>query len=288
MSLPEPASDTTVLVTGSSSGIGEAIAHELAARGYHLSLAARRRERLEELASDLEGEHGVKVTVHVADLSKDSGRNRLLRELRSGRELVGLCNNAGTGAFGRFVEHDVETEDQVFRTNALALFDLTNRLSRGMVERGEGAILNTASILAFAPIPQNATYAATKAFIQSFSEALHTELQGTGVSCTTVNPGPTRTSIFDSSGAPGAAGFGDQLGIGGLFWQDAEDVAGDAVAAMVEGRRSVTPGLTNKLAALGLRSASRTVFLPISRAAQSAPVRRLLLGDDGSDGGRGQ
>jgi short-subunit dehydrogenase len=283
VSLPEPASDTTVLVTGSSSGIGEAIAHELSARGYHLSLAARRRERLEELASSLEDEHGVKVTIHAVDLARDAERNRLLRELRSGRALVGLCNNAGTGAFGRFVEHDAEEEDQVFRTNALALFDLTNRLARGMVERGEGAILNTASILAFAPIPQNATYAATKAFIQSFSEALHTELQGTGVSCTTVNPGPTRTSIFDRSGAPGAAGFGDQIGLGGLFWQDAEDVARDAVAAMVEGRRTVTPGLTNKLAALGLRSAPRTAFLPISRAAQSGPVRRLLLGDDADE-----
>ena len=286
MSLPEPAPDTTVLVTGASSGIGEAIAHELAARGHNLSLAARRREVLEELASTIEDEHGVKTTIHAVDLSRDADRTRLLRELRSGRRLVGLCNNAGTGAFGRFVEHDVETEDQVFRTNALALFDLTNRLVRGMVERGEGAILNTASILAFAPIPQNTTYAATKAFIQSFSEALHTELQGTGVSCTTVNPGPTRTSIFDSSGAPGAAGFGDQVGVGGLFWQDAEDVARDAVAGMVEGRRSVTPGLTNKLAAFGLRSASRTVFLPISRAAQSGPVRKLLLGDDGEDDSR--
>ena len=288
MSLPEPASDTTVLVTGASSGIGEAIARELAARGYNLSLAARRRVVLDELAAAVESEHDVKVTVHAADLSRDADRTRLLRELRSGRQLVGLCNNAGTGAFGPFVDHDAETEDQVFRTNALALFDLTNRLVRGMVERGEGAILNTASILAFAPIPQNATYAATKAFIQSFSEALHTELQGTGVSCTTVNPGPTRTSIFDRSGAPGATGLGDQLGVGGLFWQDAEDVARDAVAGMVEGRRSVTPGLTNKLAALGLRSASRTVFLPISRAAQSGPVRKLLLGDDGSDASRGQ
>ena len=287
MSLPEPASDTTVLVTGASSGIGEAIAHQLAGRGYNVSLAARRREVLEELASELEDEYDVRTTIHVADLAKDTERTRLLRELKSGRHLVGLCNNAGTGAFGRFVDHDAETEDQVFRTNALALFDLTNRLARGMVERGEGAILNTASILAFAPIPQNATYAATKAFIQSFSEALHTELQGTGVSCTTVNPGPTRTPIFDRSGAPGAAGFGDQIGIGGLFWQDAEDVARDAVAGMVDGRRSVTPGLTNKLAAFGLRSASRTVFLPISRAAQSDQVRKLLLGDDGKDESRG-
>ena len=274
MALPAPTPDSTVLITGASSGIGEAMARELAGRGYNVTLVARRRDRLEALARDLRDEHGVEVDVRVADISRDRARSRLVRELRGGRTVVGLANNAGVGAFGHILDHDAEDEEAVFRLNALALFDLTNQLIREMAERGEGAVLNTGSILAFAPIPQNATYAATKAFITSFSEALHTELLGTGVSCTTVNPGPTRTEVFDQSGAEGAAGFGP-----GLFWQDPEDVAREAVAAMVAGRRSVIPGWTNKVASLYLNLTPRTALLPVMRMAQSGPVRRFLLGE---------
>ena len=279
MALPDPSPDTTVLITGASSGIGTALARDLAGRGYGLTLVARRRERLEELAAELRADHGVRVDVHAADISRDRTRTRLVREVRGGdRAVVGLCNNAGTGAFGHLLDHTVEEEDTVFRTNALALFDLTNRLARDMAERGSGAILNTASILAFAPIPQNATYAATKAFIASFSEALHTELIGSGVSCTTVNPGPTRTEVFDQSGAPGLAGAGP-----GIFWQDPEDVARAAVDGMVDGRRSVVPGVTNKLAALYLSFTPRAALLPLARAAQSAPVRRFFARENGDD-----
>jgi short-subunit dehydrogenase len=276
MALPDPTHDTTVLVTGASSGIGEALARELARRGYGLTLVARRREKLEALGAALEDEYGVEVELHPTDLASDRSRARVLRAVRGDeRTLIGLCNNAGVGAIGHAVDHDASDEESVFRLNALALFDLTNQLSRDMVSRGVGAILNTASILAFAPIPQNATYAATKAFVASYSEALHTELSGTGVSCTTVNPGPTRTPVFENSGAPGAAGAGP-----GIFWQDAGDVARPAVDGMIRGDRSVIPGLTNKLAVLGLSFTPRAALLPLSLAAQSAPVRRLLLGDE--------
>jgi len=282
MALPPPAPDSTIIVTGASSGIGEALARELAGRGYGLTLVARRRERLTKLASELGRDHGVDVAVHAADIASDRARSRLLREVRDGRTIVGLCNNAGVGAFGHAMDHAAEEEESVFRLNALALFDLTNRLVRDMVERGAGAVLNTGSILAFAPIPQNATYGATKAFVTSYSEALHMELVGSGVSVTTVNPGPTRTEVFDQSGAEGAAGFGP-----GVFWQDAEDVAREAVEAMAAGRRSVTPGLTNKVAALYLDLTPRTALLPVMRVAQSEPVRRFLLGEqsDGNDEG---
>jgi short-subunit dehydrogenase len=275
MPLPTPTPDTTVLVTGASGGIGEAIARNLAERGYGLTLVARRRKVLAALAKELREEHGVTVKTHVADVSRDEDRERLIEFVREEdpRDLVGLCSNAGAAAFGRVLDHDPAEDEAVFRTNALALFDLTNQLVHDLVARGEGAILNTASILAFAPIPQNATYAATKAFVQSYSEALHTELAGTGVSCTVVNPGPTRTAIFESSGAEGAAGFGP-----GIFWQNPEQVAADAVEGMAAGKRTVTPGLTNKIAAVGLRFSARTALLPVSRVAQSARVREALLG----------
>jgi short-subunit dehydrogenase len=280
MALPDPSSDTTVLVTGASSGIGEALARELARRGHHLTLTARRASRLEDLAGELTAHHGVDVTVLPADLSRERSRSTLLRKVRGGdRAVVGLCNVAGNGAIGKVFEHDLAEEQLVFDVNAAALFQLTNVLVRDMVERGSGAVLNTGSILAFAPIPQNATYAATKAFVASFSEALHEELSGTGVSCTTLSPGPTRTPIFDRSGAEGAAGLGP-----GVFWQDAEDVAKPAVDGMVAGKRTVVPGLTNKLAVLGLSLTPRTALLPVTNLAQGESVRRFLLGSDG-DGG---
>ncbi len=275
MSLPAPDPSTTVLVTGASSGIGEALARELARRGYGVSIVARRRKRLSALAGELR-EHGVEVSTHQADLARDADRARVLRDVRAERRVVGVCNNAGTGVFGRVADHDPDDEAQVFRTNALALHDLTTHLVHDLVEAGEGAILNVASVLAFAPMPQNATYAATKAFVQSFSEALHAELSGTGVSCTTVSPGATRTEIFEVAGAGGVTGVG-----GGLLWQDASDVADAAVDAMIAGRRTVIPGWQNKLAVLGYRFTPRTALLPAARVAQSEPVRRFF-GADGN------
>jgi uncharacterized protein len=194
-------------------------------------------------------------------------------ELRAGPPAVGLCNSAGVAGFGPLLDQDVDESEAIVRLNALALYDLTNRLVRDMAERGEGAVLNLGSIVAFAPQPHNATYGATKAFVTSFSEALHTELSGTGVSVTVVNPGPTRTEIWDRSGAEGASGAGPDV-----LWQEAEDVARAAVDAMVAGQRSVVPGMTNKLASLAWHLTPRTALLPVMRVAQSPAVRRLFLG----------
>ncbi len=258
MPLPPPSTDTTILVTGASSGIGEAIARELAGRGYNLFLVARRRGRLASLARELD----VEVDLRAADLATDRGRAKVLRAVRGGeRELIGVVNNAGQAGFGDVLEHDPKDEEAIFRTNALALFDLTNQLVRDLVERGEGSVLNIGSITAFAPFPNNATYAATKAFVQSFSEALHAELSGTGVSCTVASPGPTRTPIWERSDGGGLEGIG-----GPLLWQSAEQVAREAVDAMVGGRRTVLPGLTNKVASLAQRFTPRTALLPVTRA----------------------
>jgi short-subunit dehydrogenase len=254
--LPEPNPETTILVTGASSGIGEAIARELASRGHHLFLVARRRDRLRAIADELGADY------MGADLATDRGRARVLRAVRGGeRELVGVVNAAGQAGFGDLIEHEPAADDAMVRTNVLALFDLTNQLVRDLVERGEGAILNVGSITAFAPFPNNATYAATKAFVQSFSEALHEELSGTGVTCTVASVGPTRTPIWERSDGGRLEGLG-----GPLLWQDAEPVARAAVDAMASGRRTVLPGSTNKVASLGLRFTPRTALLPVTRA----------------------
>jgi uncharacterized protein len=270
VALPTPRPDTTVVVTGATSGIGEALARELAGRGHALTIVGRKRERLEALRRELSG---VEVSVFAGDLSSDRTRDRLVTALREGPAVVGLCNSAGVAGFGPLLGQDVEESEGIVRLNALALYDLTNRLVRDMAERGEGAVLNLGSIVAFAPQPQNATYGATKAFVASFSEALHTELTGTGVSVTVINPGPTRTEIWDRSGAEGASGAGPDV-----VWQEAEEVARAAVDAMVAGRRSVVPGMTNKLASLAWHLTPRTALLPVMRVAQSPAVRRLFLG----------
>ncbi len=257
MPLPSPSEATKILVTGASSGIGEAIARDLASRGYPLILVARRREKLEALARELD----VDVRAIGADLASDRARARVVR---LAQDAVGVVNNAGQAGFGDLLEHDVEREEAMFRTNALATFDLTNRLVRGLVERGEGSIHNVGSITAFAPFPNNATYAATKAFVQSFSEALHAELAGTGVSCTVASFGPIRTDIWESAGW-------DIRGRGGdLVWQDPHEAVPAAVDAMIAGRRTVTPGLTNKLTTFAYRFTPRAALLPV--------VRRVIPG----------
>ena len=261
MSLPEPDPQSTVLVTGASSGIGEELARQLAERGYNLVLVARRRERLEEMAGALRARHGVAVDVHDAAVGDPAQRDRLVATLREGeRAVVGVCNNAGFSTYGRFQDIDPEREREQVRVNVDAVHDLTGAFVPTMIDRGEGAILNVASTAAFQPLPYQATYAATKAFVLAFSEAVHTDLTGTGVSCTALCPGPTRTEFTE------VAGMGEFEKTPDLFWQSAADVARDAIVGMLAGRRTVLPGVMNKASANAGRLAPRSVLLPVMRA----------------------
>lgn len=261
MALPAPQASTTVLVTGASSGIGSGLARELAARGHNVTLVARRRNRLTELAKELRAAHGVKVDIERCDLVDEAARAELVERVLAGRRrVVGVCNNAGDWTMGPVAEADVDAELAIVQLNAVAVHELTVRLLPTLVEANEGAIINVASINGFQPLPNNATYAASKAFVISLSEALHAELAGTGVSCTVVNPGPTRTEVFDRDGTPQF----DVTGLG-LIWQESDDVAREAVDAMEDGRRTLTPGVTNQLAELVGRFTPRTVLLPVAR-----------------------
>jgi short-subunit dehydrogenase len=255
MSLPEPAPGTQVLVTGASSGIGAEIARLLAKRGHDVALVARRRDRLEALAGELRGAHGVEVEIHERDLGDGGEREALIGEVRSGqRVLVGACNCAGFGTSGRFLDLDVERELGQLEVNIAALVHLTHAFAEPMVDRGEGAILNIASAAAFQPIPRLATYSATKAFVQSFSEAFHEELRGTGVSCTVLCPGPVETEWSEIAGAD--AVMIDPAKV------SPQEVARVAVEAMEEGKRSAIPGvLVQALTRVG-RHAPRTILLP--------------------------
>lgn len=259
MALPAPAADSAVLVTGASAGIGAALARGLAARGHGLVLVARREDRLRELADELAAAHGVQVDVRACDLVDADARARLVSELQAGdREIVGLVNNAGDGTFGRFWEQDPAVERDEVALNATALHDLMLAFLPRMVERGEGAILNVGSVAGEQPLPNNATYAATKAFVNSLSEAVNTELAGSGVSCTLLQAGPVLTEFAD------AAGVGRFQGAGGsLLWADAADVAEGAIAGMKRGRRVVSPKASHSIAAQAGRMTPRFALLRV-------------------------
>lgn len=257
MPLPPPAYDSTCLVTGASSGIGSEIARELAQRGHGVTLVARREERLHELAEELTDAHGVRAEVVGASVAEQEGRAELAAEIERRRLTVEtLVNNAGYGSAGRFQDLDPDGEEGMVRLNVEAVVGFCGMYASRMVDRGRGAILNVASTAAFQPLPYQATYAASKAFVNSFSEALHTDLAGTGVTVTVVCPGLTETEFGEESGM----GSFDQ--VPSFLVDDARDVARAAVEGMEAGRRSVVPGAHNVVSALGGRLAPRTLLLP--------------------------
>ena len=261
MALPQPEFGSTCVVTGASSGIGAEIARELAWRGYGVTLVARREERLRELAAELSEAHRVRVEVVPSDVADPGGRDRLYAALEeAGLAVEVLVNNAGIGTSGRFHTIPAERELAMVRVNVEAVVALCARYAGPMVERGRGAILNVASTAAFQPIPRQATYAATKAFVLAFTEGLHEDLHGTGVTATALCPGPVHTEFFESAGMEGA----DRLAPPSL-WTSPADAARSGVEGMEDGRRLVVAGAANRLGALGGRLAPRSLLLPLMR-----------------------
>ncbi len=261
MPLPEPADSSTALITGASAGIGEATARELAARGLGVTLVARREDRLRSLAGELSERFGVRAEAIGADLGSSTARADLVRRIDElGLEVEILVNNAGFGGGEDFVETDRELLTSMVELNCLALLDLQAAYLPRMLERGRGAVINIASTAAFQPLPGSATYAATKAFVLSLSEAVHEELKGTGVTLTAVCPGPVKTEFMDAAGLTGAE---EQLP--GMFWMSAESVAKAAVEAAEEGKRAIVPGLINRAGAITGQHAPRMLALPIAK-----------------------
>jgi len=268
VALPPPSDGSVALVTGASSGIGAGLARELARRGYGVALAARREERLRDLAAELANEHGVRAEALGADVGSEAGRDRLEAALAErDLDVEVLVNNAGFGAFGETHRLERERQLQMVRVNCEAVLDLQLRYSPAMAARGRGAILNIASTAAFQPLPGSACYAATKAFILSLSEATHTELARRGVTVTALCPGPVRTEFGEVAGAAEAEGQ-----LPAPFWTSVEHVARDAVEGLERGKRVVTPGLLNRAGAIGGQHAPRALALPVINR-----VRRLAF-----------
>jgi uncharacterized protein len=261
MTLPAPSADRTCLVTGASSGIGAEIARELARRGWGVTLVARREGRLRTLADELHAGHGVRAEVAPADLTDPGDRRTLpVRLDELGLELAVLVNNAGVGTFGPLQDADPERECTVVRTNVEAVVDLCARLVPGMVERGAGAVLNVASTAAFQPLPGQATYAAAKAFVLSYSQAIRAELRSTGVGVTALCPGPVETEF----GQAGDANFElHEAPLPRFMWRPAEEVAKAGVDGVFKGQAVVIPGAGNKVSAVGGHLLPKRLLLPM-------------------------
>jgi uncharacterized protein len=228
---------TRALVTGASSGIGESLARELAARGVDLVLVARSEDKLAALAADLEREAGVDVELLPADLTDPGGLASVEDRLRRVDGAIDLLvNNAGVGQVGEFAELDIDGAEQQVALNIVAPLRLTYAVLPGLRERG-GGVLNVSSIGANQPVPRMATYAATKAFLTSWSEAVHEELRGTRVYVTALAPGFTRTNFVDAADAGTEASR-----IPNFIWADPAAVARAGLDGVARGRAVVTPG----------------------------------------------
>ncbi|PSR68569.1 short-chain dehydrogenase [Nocardia sp. MDA0666] len=253
MSLPAPTADNRAVVTGASSGIGTALAEELAKRGYSVILVARRGDLLAELAQRLTDTYGVTAEVRAVDLSDREQRAPLVAEL-AGREIAILCNNAGVATFGAVADLDADVERSVMELNAVAVHDLTLAVLPGMLARG-GGILITGSAAGNMAIPNNATYAATKAFTNTFSESLRGELTGSGVHVTLLAPGPVRTDNPDQ----------DEVGskIPDFIWVSAAYTAKISIDALARNKMRVVPGLISKGMSVAGQYAPRALTAPI-------------------------
>jgi uncharacterized protein len=255
MASPAAEPGTTALVTGASSGIGVAIAGELARRGHALTLVARRADRLRETAAQISDEHGVRVEWIAVDLVDAAERDRIPAEVAERGQVVDvLVNDAGMGTIGLFHELPVATEIKLIRLNVETMVALCGAFIPGMVERGSGAVLNVASVSGFMPVPQQATYSASKAFVLTFTEALTMDLHGTGVTATALCPGPVKTDFE-----------GIIEGLPGRLYVEPARVAQEAIDGLEQGRLSVVPGAFNKVNAVSGRYTPRRVFVPLAR-----------------------
>jgi short-subunit dehydrogenase len=225
------------VVTGASSGLGDAFARQLAQRGLNILVVARRRDRLEALAAALRAEHKVEVEVLDQDLGAPGAAEKV-HAATEGRVVEVLVNNAGYGVQGPFRERDWAQHEAMIRVDILALTELTWRFARDMVAQGSGRILQVASIGAAQPTPWFAAYGAAKAYVLSFSEALDYELRGTGVTVTTLSPGATDTEFATRAGT-------EFKGLARSMLMNPAEVAAIGLEAAFRGRRSVVPGWLN-------------------------------------------
>jgi short-subunit dehydrogenase len=263
----------TALVTGASAGLGEEFATQLAPRLERLVLVARRGDRLEELAAQLKVRFQIETLIIVADLNDSDEREKVFREVDSqGWNVDLVVNNAGLGDYGEFQSSEWHRNEAMLRVNVEALTHLCHLFLPSMIAREGGALVNVSSLASTLPIPDFAVYAATKAYVSSFSEALRMEVQDLGIEVLAVCPGPVKTEFGEiAAREEGGAGMP-----GGRknFYVSKEQVVAESLAALEDGRARVYPGWKVALAAAGI---SLLPLAAIRLLMSSRPRRQKLL-----------
>jgi hypothetical protein len=250
-----------VLITGASSGIGEALAGIFAEYDYDLVLVARSADKLDAMAASLTAEHGVQVRACPMDLALPGSADKLCKALRRQKLSVDiLVNNAGVLEHGAFIDTAPVDHQRMIQLNVAGFTDMLAHFLPPMLERGRGRVLNVASASAFMPIPSLATYAATKAYVLSLSEALMEELRDTGVSITALCPGFTHTAMV----AKAQAQSGKLRNMPELLIGDVEQVALQGFHACIKGEPIVVPGTVNQVAALVSRATPKWLVRQVS------------------------
>ena len=256
--LPRPGPGSAALVTGASSGLGAELARSLAARGYNLVLVARRRDRLDTLARALSGP-GVRIHSVDCDLTEPgAGRFLAAAVAERGLEISVLCNNAGAAIAGEFAAYRAERQVAVLRLDFEAIVDLCGHFVPPMLRRGSGAVLNVGSLFSWTPAPRLATYAASKAAVLSFSEALHTELRPYGVAVTALCPGTMPTEFMQHARLAEAL---DSMPSSAL--DDPRVVAEHGIRALERNRRVTLPSARDRSTAAVLRRLPHRVTLAL-------------------------
>ncbi|HQR36900.1 MAG TPA: SDR family oxidoreductase [Blastocatellia bacterium] len=244
----------TALITGASGGIGADLAELFARDGFDLVLVARSRGKLDEIGARLAAEHGIRAVSIEADLSAADAPERIAAAVQSeGLTIDALINNAGFGLYGPFAETDLSRELEMIALNVTALTHLTKLFLPGMLERRKGWIMNVASTAAFQPGPLMAVYYATKAYVLSFSEALHRELSGSGVAVSALCPGPTATGFVDAAGMHKSKLFKRAVVMSSM------DVATIGYRGLMRGKSVVVTGWMNKVNILAGRLSPRGI-----------------------------
>lgn len=231
----------TALITGASSGIGLEIARVLAADGINIILTARRKDRLIALKNELLEKYKIKIDIFTADLSHSGSAEKLFNQIQKSNIKVDmLVNNAGFGIYGDFSGMDMSRIYQMLQLNIISLTELTHFFLPGMIERKDGYIMQISSIGAFQPAPYFAVYAATKAYVLSFGEALDHELKNSGISVTTIYPGATSTEFAEIANHK-------QPKLAAMTSMSPKEVAEKSVQAMMKRKRGLTTGFINQV-----------------------------------------
>jgi short-subunit dehydrogenase len=231
------------LITGASSGIGYELAILFAKKKTDILIIARNEQRLLNIKKNLENEYQIKVYTVASDLSTPKGVNDVLNFVKDNRLNVSyLINNAGFGDYGSFIERNIENYSEMISVNITSLTSLTHYFAKEMVRNGKGRILNIASTAGFQPDPCFAVYGATKAYVINFTEALHKELEKTGVTVTVLSPGATRTEFMERAEMSNSKLFNGSV-------MSAKEVAKVGFEGMMKGKLHVIPGFKNRILA---------------------------------------